>query len=270
MTGARTIPAPPIAVAQTVAVRGDLDANLEQHLRLAHVAADGGAGVLVFPELSLTGYELDLAEGLALAADDRRLDPLVEVASSRSITLVAGAPLRVASRLHIGGFIIAPGRPVELHTKRHLGAFPAGARVDGVVPPAESAVFQPGDRQPLVRVGGSLAAVAICAEVGRPAHARRAAERGAGVYLASMFVIRSELERETATLRAHAATHSMVVAFANHGGPTGGLAAAGRSAIWSASGELLVRLGPRGPGVAIAGPADDGTWRGRPISVEAD
>ena len=44
-----------IAVAQTCPVKGDGQANLEEHVRLARVAATEGAQVVVFPELSLTG-----------------------------------------------------------------------------------------------------------------------------------------------------------------------------------------------------------------------
>ena len=47
-----------LAAAQTVPVRGDVEANLAQHVRLVRVAAEEKAQVLVFPELSLTGYEL--------------------------------------------------------------------------------------------------------------------------------------------------------------------------------------------------------------------
>ena len=46
-----------LAVAQTCPVGGDVDANLEEHVRLAHIAADKGARLVVFPELSLSGYE---------------------------------------------------------------------------------------------------------------------------------------------------------------------------------------------------------------------
>jgi predicted amidohydrolase len=56
-----------IAVAQTCPVEGDVQANVEQHLRLAEAAAAEGARIVVFPELSLTGYELTLAQTLASA-----------------------------------------------------------------------------------------------------------------------------------------------------------------------------------------------------------
>jgi predicted amidohydrolase len=90
-----------IAAAQTVPAKGAVDANVRQHIRLVDVAAEEGADVLVFPELSLTGYELDLAKHLAFSQGDPRLAPVVEAASSHSMTIIAGAPVRTRSRLHI-------------------------------------------------------------------------------------------------------------------------------------------------------------------------
>src|SRR5262249_47042310 len=240
-----------IAVAQTCPVMGDVQANLEEHVRLARVAAAEGAQVVVFPELSLTGYELGLADVLAFSEDDPRLSSLLDAASSHSMTLTVGAPVRIGPRLHIGAFILFPDRTTELYTKHRLGALSPGASCDGTVPPAEGPVFQPGDRNPLVRFGGHIAAVAVCADIGRPSHPQQAADRGARTYLASMFVIPSEFEGELSKLRRYAVQHSMMVALANFGGPSGGLASGGRSAIWSETGELLVQLGANGAGVAV-------------------
>jgi predicted amidohydrolase len=228
-----------------------VQANLQEHVRLARVAAAEGAQVVVFPELSLTGYELGLADLLAFSEDDPRLSPLLDAASSLSMTLVAGAPVRIGPRLHIGAFLLLPDRTTDLYTKHHLGAFSPGASCDGTVPPAEATVFQPGDRNPLLRFGGNVAAVAVCADVSRPSHPQQAADRGARTYLASMFVIPSEFEGEVAKLRRYAVPHSMMVALANFGSPSGGLASGGRSAIWSETGELLVQLGADGAGVAV-------------------
>ncbi len=243
------------SVAQTCPARGDVDANIDEHLRLTEIAASEGAQVVVFPELSLTGYELGLADALAFSEHDPRLAPLIDASSSHSMTLVVGAPARVGERLYIGAFVLYPNRTTALYTKHHLGAFGESARQDsgdGSIPPAEATVFHPGDHDPLVRLGGHLAAVAICADVGRPSHPRRAAERGAKTYLASMFVIPSDFEAESEKLSGYAARHSMAVALANFGSPSGGLASAGRSSVWSEGGELLVQLNPSGSGVAVA------------------
>jgi hypothetical protein len=88
------------------------------------------------------------------------------------------------------------------------------------VPPAEATVFQRGVRNPLVDFGGNRAAVAVCADTGRPSHSQQAADGGARTYLASTFAIPSDLERDTANLRTYAVRHSMAVVFSNYGGPT--------------------------------------------------
>ena len=243
-----------IAVAQTCPVAGDVQANLDEHICLARLAAKEGAEVVVFPELSLTGYELANAESLAFSEGDSRLSPLLDLAASQGTILVVGAPVRVGSLFCIGAFILYPTRTTELYTKHHLGAFPPSASCDscdGTVPPAEATVFQAGKRNPLIRFGDNLAAVAICADIGRPAHPQQAADRNANIYLASMFVIPSDLEGEVSKLSRYAAQHRMMTALANFGGPSGGLRSAGRSAIWSETGELLVQLEANGSGIAV-------------------
>lgn len=85
--------------------------------------------------------------------------------------------------------------------------------------------------------------MAVCADTSRPSHPQAAADRGARTYFTSMFVIPTELERDTANLRTYAVRHSMAVAFANYGGQSGGLASGGGSTIWSERGEPVAQLG---------------------------
>ena len=53
-------------------------------------AAGRGVSVLVFPELSLTGYEPDLAAELAIEATDARLAPLAALARRHQIAVIVG------------------------------------------------------------------------------------------------------------------------------------------------------------------------------------
>lgn len=103
-----------IAVAQTCPVKGDVNVNLDEHLRLTELAASQGAQVIVFPELSLTGYEMGLAGELAFSENDPRLAPLVDAASSHSTTLIVGAPVRIEARLHIAAFVLNHDRTTTL------------------------------------------------------------------------------------------------------------------------------------------------------------
>jgi predicted amidohydrolase len=255
-----------IAAAQTIPVSGDVAANLEQHLRLVHAVADERVHVLVFPELSLTGYELDVADALAFSETDSRLSPLVDASASSSTILIVGAPAKIGSQLHIGAFIISPNGSVEVHTKKHLGAFPKTVSPDGVVPPPEDSVFQPGERRPLIRFQGNTAAVGVCAESLREAHAQQAAEQGANTYLTSHFGIPLDVDFRAAILGGHAARHGMAVAFANYGGPTGGLSAGGKTAVWSERGALLAALDREGAGVVVAHQSEAG-WKAKTIAL---
>ncbi len=257
-----------IAVAQTCPVDGDVSANVKQHVRLARMAAAEGAQILLFPELSLTGYELNLASDLAFSADDPRITPLLQLSSLASITLIVGAPIRAGARLHIAALILRPDGTTAIYTKHYLGAFPASASSSGIVPPDETKVFQAGDMNPLILVGGNVAAVAICADIGRATHAQQASARGANSYLASMFVIPDDIEGDVAKLRSYAMQHGMTVALANYGCATGGLPSAGRSSIWSGTGALLAQLGASGAGIAVAAETKGG-WRAKTTMLGA-
>jgi predicted amidohydrolase len=241
-----------LAAAQTAPVAGDVAANVQEHLRLARIAAAEGAALVLFPELSLTGYEIGLAESLAFSQHDARLAPLRDAAEGLRVTLVVGAPIRVGTALHIGAFIVSPDGSTEVYTKRHLGAFRAEDAPDGVVPPPEHSVFREGTLDPLLRLGDHVAAMSICADSRHASHAERAAGRGADTYLSSQFAIVAHLPHKLSLLKKYAAAHRMTIVLSNFGGPTGGLPSAGSSGIWSDRGECLVKLDSEGPGLAIA------------------
>ena len=82
-----------VALAQIATCPGQLRHNLAKHLAAVEDARAAGAHLVVFPELSLSGYLL--AHGVlehAMRLDDPRLDPLLK--ASRDIALLVGLPLR--------------------------------------------------------------------------------------------------------------------------------------------------------------------------------
>ena len=76
-----------LAVAQPACVAHDVAANATAHAALVRVA---GARVVVFPELSLTGYELDAK---TVDVGDPRLDELVQACAASGTVALAGAPV---------------------------------------------------------------------------------------------------------------------------------------------------------------------------------
>lgn len=77
-----------VAAAQPPCVGYDVAANAVIHAHTVHAAR---ARVVVFPELSLTGYELDAA---AVALDDVALAPLVEACAAAGAVALVGAPVQ--------------------------------------------------------------------------------------------------------------------------------------------------------------------------------
>lgn len=253
-----------LGAAQTVPVACEIDANVSQHLRLVEAAAQEGVTLLVFPELSLTGYELACGSTRALGADDARLRPLVSAARTHDMTLVVGAPVRSSSGLHIAAFIIEPAGGVHLYTKHHLGAFRPEDHPGGPVPPPEDAFFSPGALNPKVAWRGRSLAISICADSAYASHTQAAADRGADIYLSCQFAISAHMAFKMSRLKEAARRHGFTVIFSNYGGPTGGLASGGASCIRAADGNAVARLPVEGCGLAIAW--EEGThWAGKTV-----
>jgi predicted amidohydrolase len=75
-----------IALAQIDCRLGDIEANLKKHLHYIDAAIKARAEVIVFPELSLTGYSLkDAVFDVALPLDDKKLGALYEKSKRISI-----------------------------------------------------------------------------------------------------------------------------------------------------------------------------------------
>lgn len=256
---------PRLAAAQTVPVAGDVDANLQQHVQLAGLAAARGVTLLVFPELSLTGYELALGPALAFDLDDARLRPLAAVARAHGMTLVVGGPWRAPSGVQIAAFILESGGGKHVYAKHHLAAFRPEDHPAGTVPPPEAAFFAPGTSNPVIGWESHTLAVSICADAAHPSHARAAAERGASLYLSCQFAIAAHMAFKMSRLKEAARRHGLTVVFSNYGGATGGLASAGGTCVRGPDGEAVARLPAEGCGLAIAW--QDGTrWVGEALT----
>jgi NAD+ synthase (glutamine-hydrolysing) len=114
-----------LALAQTTAVLGGVSQNLEAHLTLAKEARAYGADLLVFPELSLTGYVLqDLVPTVAHRpnAADPIFKPLLE--ASKDIDLLVGfVEEDIRSRFFISAAYLSRGETVHVHRKVYLPTY---------------------------------------------------------------------------------------------------------------------------------------------------
>lgn len=255
-----------IAAAQTASVPGDLDANILTHLRFIDAAHAQGVQILVFPELSLSGYELPLLRQCALTADDVRLAPLRAAASAAGMTVIVGAPLIDAGAAQpcIGSITFAG------HDHVGSGAHPGTYRKQ-YLHTGEEVYAQPGPRGASAHARhGQRYVEAICADISRAAHAQAAADAGASLYLAGALISEQGYATDAGLLQQYASAHGFGVLLANHGAPSGGYSVAGKSAFWAPGGRLVAQVPGTGDYLLIAElarQADGDDWRGSVVPV---
>jgi predicted amidohydrolase len=225
-----------VAAAQSSSVKGELEKNLQTHIQFIERAAKEGVNLIVFPELSLTGYEPELAAKLAINLDSPCLAPLKALAIGLNITIIAGAPLRLTSeKPQLGAFILSPHFST-VYAKQHLH-------------PGEEVFFLPGSEAYVVAVNHMKVGVAICADISQASHPKEAARLGATLYAAGVLITPGGYAADASLVQSYAQRHHMAVVLANHSSPTGAYLAAGRSAIWDERGQFVV--GVDGPGDAL-------------------
>lgn len=241
-----------VAAAQIPVVRGDLDANLAEHLRCLDVAARHGVHLVIFPELSLTGYELDLAHDLQLDLDAPALQTLQDAATRHGLTAVVGGPWRSGrARPYLAAFVIEPDG-VSAYAKIHVHS-------------SESPYVMPGTPHQTVDVHGVSVGLAICADLTRAEHADAVAGMGCEIYAAGVMKVEEEYAAHGDWQRRHARTHGMVTLTANFTGHSGGWSSAGRSALWDPRGELVVQGPPEGRAL-VMGRRIEGVWTGEVVA----
>jgi predicted amidohydrolase len=214
-----------IAAAQSVSIRGDVTGNLEGHYRLIEQASSRGVDVIVFPELSITGYEPDLAEELAFSDDDDRLCGLKQLSAKYNMIVIAGAPIRLETGLHIGAFVLFPDGKSLIYTKHYLHT-------------GEEKYFVPGELNPIINVGGESIHLAICYDTCVPQHPEDAAKNGCTLYIAGVMLPLRAIDTDTNMLKEYAKKYSMTIVMSNHGGDSGGYVTGARSVIISNEGKI--------------------------------
>ncbi|MBQ4835772.1 carbon-nitrogen hydrolase family protein [Pseudoalteromonas luteoviolacea] len=234
-----------IAVAQSSSIKGDIKLNIENHLRYIEKASSLGVNYLVFPELSLSGYEPQLAAELAMTVDDTRIGPLIAAAKKYKISVGVGAPLRSNGLPKIGLIIIHDNGNIETYEKIYLHA-------------GEEQYFSSGDKYHLLEIEQSLIANAICADTINPKHAKTCAESGAIIYVAGVLITPQGYENDAKKWSTYASEYSMLVAIANYNKPSGGLPSVGKSAIWYEN-KLLAQAGISEDALVVA-ESSSGAW----------
>jgi NAD+ synthase (glutamine-hydrolysing) len=160
-----------LVMAQSNVLVGDVAANTELVIEAAHRARDElGADLIVFPELTLTGYppeDLLLRPGLQELVDAGLARIRSEVSG---IHVLVGHPEQTAEGRYNTASLIHDARVVTRCRKNHL---PNYSVFD------EKRYFVAGEGFCVADVAGVLVAVTICEDIWTPESARAAADAGA-------------------------------------------------------------------------------------------
>src|SRR5688572_15372313 len=195
-----------IALAQMNAVVGDVEGNAEKVEALAAKARDAGAGLVVFPELALTGYppeDLLLKRGFL-----RQAQAALEGLDVSGITAIVGWPEQADGRVYNAAAVVADGEVRAVYRKLLLPNY-------GVFD--ERRWFEPGGEPVVVDIAGTRVGITICEDIWEPQPTVATAAAGAAVVVnlsASPYHHGKGMERERMIVEL-ARSNGVTMAFCN-------------------------------------------------------
>ena len=147
-----------VALAQINPTVGDIAGNARRIAEHTSAARDGGAGLVVFPELTLSGYP---PEDLLLKTSflDACADALAELAAqTHGIVALVGFPER-AEDVYNAAAVLADGEVVAIYRKMYLPNY-------GVFD--EQRYFQSGAEAAIFELNGIPIGISICEDIWEP------------------------------------------------------------------------------------------------------
>jgi len=226
-----------IGLVQLESVKGDIEKNLNAHLEWIQKSAAAGTSLLIFPELSLTGYDSSMARDLAFDQSDSRLGIFAATSQSLGIDIAVGLPLATSDKPTIALLLFKMDGTRQAFTKQFLHE-------------DEIPFFMAGEKKPGLLLNAEHIAFAICYEIFVDEHTVAVLEN------ASIFIV-SVAKSENGMLRANskaeriAKEHDVSVLICNAIGAVEDYIADGGTAVWNRAGEKLAAIPSGKSGVLI-------------------
>ncbi len=227
-----------IGIAQLQPVKGDIAANINKHKKLTELASLLDADALFFSELSITGYEPELAKNLATSRDDSRFDIFQQISDDQKLVIGLGVPTNTIDGINISMLIFQPHNPRQTYSKQQIHS-------------DELPYFTPGKGQTILMIKDKCIAPAICYESLQADHSANAFRLGAQIYIASVAKSQNGFEKALVHYPAVAKKFSMPVLMSNAIGYCDNFESVGKSSVWNKDGRLVEQLPKEGEGVLI-------------------
>ena len=230
-----------IALAQISSKLANVDANLEKHLSYIEKAKEEKVDIIIFPELSLTGYSVkDAVYDVAMTCDDERLQNLYRASEKISIC-VGMVELTNNFEAKNTNLFLENGKIVARHRKVYLPTY-------GVY--EEKRYFTPGNRFRAFDSQFGRFGMLICEDLWHPSSTSILALDGAlAIFVNSAGILRGVHEKDKPEniqiwenlnrISAHLFTSYLI--FCNRVGSEDGLMFWGGSEIVDPHGKLVVK-----------------------------
>lgn len=215
-----------MAIAQIHSKRQNILSNIKKHETYVKTAAQNQVDLIVFPELSITGYERSLAREQCFIKDDPRLNTLAELSHTHNMIIVVGVPFEKADKLYIASLIFKPNRERLLYCKNHLHE-------------GEEQFYAEGASQLILDVKEEKVALSICYDIEIDDHLKAAAESKATVYVSSIFYSPKGVIGLEEKVKEYISRYSMDIAIINCTGDIWDSETGGGSMYWSNEHQLI-------------------------------
>jgi predicted amidohydrolase len=222
-----------IAIYQCEGVPASKEDNLDILHRTAIKAADQGAGLLIFPEMFLTGYNIgDRIYNLAEPMDGPAAQKVAAMAREANVALLYGYPERSGELVYNSALLIdGSGSTLANYRKTHL----FGSE--------EKRLFQPGESFLLTELEGLKIGILICYDVEFPEAVRALVHAGAELIAVPTANMEPYCQSMQFIIPARAFENQVFIAYANRCGHEADLNYCGLSCIVGPDGKELMLAG---------------------------
>jgi len=218
-----------ICIVQTKSAYANVTQNIQSHLEAINKIKEYNVQLIVFPELSITGYEPKLAHELAVEANSPILDPFQRIADSEEIIIGIGVPLIGENGITISMVLFQAEKERLVYSKSilHKDEFP---------------YFVSGTHQPTLNIDGVKISFGICYETSQREHFMKAARNHSDLLIASVAKSEKSLQQAKIHFPKMAKEFGIPVLMSNTFGYNDNFMSAGKSSIWDKQGKLLAQL----------------------------
>ena len=227
-----------IGIAQISPKKGDIEKNTELHKEMIYLAKEKEVNAIFFSELSITGYEPELASDLKMHPNDKRFEVFQKISNEETITIGIGVPTESEEGVKISMLLFEPQNSLQIYSKQ-------------ILHDDERPYFKEGNAQVIVNLKGYKIAPAICYESLQMGHLENAIHKGAEIYVASVAKSQKGIDKANDYFPKVAKEKSIPILMANCVGLCDNFHSIGQSSIWNRQGILMEQLNESEEGILV-------------------